>query len=73
MFEAVRLYPNILSFVINGVALGGLGVAMPGSVNPARLSGETGGAFGAAGKSCGHCSRPPPKREVDLRKRHDDV
>ncbi|KAH8602042.1 fungal-specific transcription factor domain-containing protein [Bisporella sp. PMI_857] len=33
---------------INGVALGGLGVAMPGSVNTDGLSGET-GAFGAAG------------------------
>ncbi|KAH6723171.1 fungal-specific transcription factor domain-containing protein [Leptodontidium sp. 2 PMI_412] len=41
--------PNFSNTVINGVALGGLGVAMPGSVNPDGLNGETGGAFGAAG------------------------
>ena len=40
--------PNFSNTVINGVALGGLGVAMPGSVNPEGLNGET-GAFGAAG------------------------
>jgi hypothetical protein len=40
--------PNFSNTVINGVALGGLGVAMPGSVNTDGLSGET-GAFGAAG------------------------
>jgi len=40
--------PNFSSSVINGVALGGLGVAMNGSVNPDGLTGET-GAFGAAG------------------------
>jgi hypothetical protein len=43
--------PKFESFsnsVVNGVALGGLGVAMPGSVNTDGLSGET-GAFGAAG------------------------
>lgn len=43
--------PKFESFsntIINGVALGGLGVAMPGSVNTDGLSGET-GAFGAAG------------------------
>jgi hypothetical protein len=34
--------------VINGVALGGLGVSMPGSANAGVLGGET-GAFGAAG------------------------
>ncbi|CZS89204.1 probable transcriptional activator xlnR [Rhynchosporium agropyri] len=37
--------PNFSNTVINGVALGGLGVSMPGSVNPE----DTGGAFGAAG------------------------
>ncbi|EKD21700.1 uncharacterized protein L3040_004923 [Drepanopeziza brunnea f. sp. 'multigermtubi'] len=36
------------STAINGVALGGLGVALPGSVHPAVLNGET-CAFGAAG------------------------
>lgn len=41
--------PNSFSnTVINGVALGGLGVAMPGSVTTDGLNGET-GAFGAAG------------------------
>jgi hypothetical protein len=40
--------PNFSNTVINGVALGGLGVAMPGSVHTDGLSGET-GAFGAAG------------------------
>ena len=40
--------PNFSNTVINGVALGGLGVAMPGSVNADGLNGET-GAFGAAG------------------------
>jgi hypothetical protein len=40
--------PNFSNTVINGVALGGLGVAMNGSVNPDGLHGET-GAFGAAG------------------------
>jgi hypothetical protein len=40
--------PNFSNTVINGVALGGLGVAMPGSVNTDGLNGET-GAFGAAG------------------------
>ena len=40
--------PNFSNTVINGVALGGLGVALPGSVNSDGLSGET-GAFGAAG------------------------
>jgi hypothetical protein len=40
--------PNFSNTVINGVALGGLGVAMPGSVDTDGLSGET-GAFGAAG------------------------
>ncbi len=40
--------PNFSNTVINGVALGGLGVAMNGSVNPDGLNGET-GAFGAAG------------------------
>lgn len=40
--------PNFSNSVINGVALGGLGVAMPGSVNTEGLNGET-GAFGAAG------------------------
>lgn len=40
--------PNFSNTVINGVALGGLGVAMPGSVNADGLSSET-GAFGAAG------------------------
>ena len=43
--------PKFESFsntVTNGVALGGLGVAMPGSVTTDGLSGET-GAFGAAG------------------------
>jgi len=40
--------PNFSNTVINGVALGGLGVAMPGSVNPDGLTGET-GAFGATG------------------------
>ncbi|KAL2070767.1 hypothetical protein VTL71DRAFT_13793 [Oculimacula yallundae] len=37
--------PNFSNTVINGVALGGLGVSMNGSVNPE----DTGGAFGAAG------------------------
>ena len=41
--------PNFSNSVINGVALGGLGVAMPGSVGSDGLNGETGGAFGAAG------------------------
>jgi hypothetical protein len=41
--------PNFSNTVINGVALGGLGVAMPGSVGSGGLNGETGGAFGAAG------------------------
>jgi hypothetical protein len=40
--------PNFSNSVINGVALGGLGVAMPGSVNTDGLNVET-GAFGAAG------------------------
>jgi len=40
--------PNFANTVINGVALGGLGVAMPGSVNADGLNVET-GAFGAAG------------------------
>lgn len=40
--------PNFSNTVINGVALGGLGVAMPGSVNIDGLGSET-GAFGAAG------------------------
>ncbi|TAQ83063.1 hypothetical protein B7494_g8613 [Chlorociboria aeruginascens] len=40
--------PNFSNTVINGVALGGLGVSMPGSVNVDGLNGET-GAFGAAG------------------------
>jgi hypothetical protein len=40
--------PNFSNTVINGVALGGLGVAMPGSVNTDGLNVET-GAFGAAG------------------------
>lgn len=40
--------PNLSNTVINGVALGGLGVAMPGSVNTDGLNVET-GAFGAAG------------------------
>ena len=40
--------PNFSNTVINGVALRGLGVAMPESVNPDGLNGET-GAFGAAG------------------------
>jgi hypothetical protein len=39
---------NFSNTVINGVALGGLGVAMPGSVNTDGLNVET-GAFGAAG------------------------
>ncbi|KAH7411098.1 fungal-specific transcription factor domain-containing protein [Cadophora sp. MPI-SDFR-AT-0126] len=41
--------PNFSNTVINGVALGGLGVAMPGSVNPDGLNGESSAAFGAAG------------------------
>ena len=40
--------PNFSNTVINGVALGGLGVANPGTVSDG-LNGETGGAFGAAG------------------------
>ena len=40
---------NLSNTVINGVALGGLGVAMPGSVSGDGLNGENGGAFGAAG------------------------
>jgi xylanolytic transcriptional activator XlnR len=40
--------PTFSNTIINGVALGGLGVAMPGSVNPDGLTGET-GAFGATG------------------------
>lgn len=40
--------PNFSNTVINGVALGGLGVAMPGTVSQDTLNGET-GAFGAAG------------------------
>jgi len=40
--------PGFSNTVINGVALGGLGVAMPGSVNTDSINGET-GAFGAAG------------------------
>lgn len=40
--------PNFSNTVTDGVALGGLGVAMPGSVKPDPLDGET-GAFGAAG------------------------
>lgn len=40
--------PSFSNTVINGVALGGLGVAMDGSVNPDGLNGET-GAFGALG------------------------
>ncbi|TVY19610.1 Xylanolytic transcriptional activator xlnR-like protein, partial [Lachnellula arida] len=40
--------PNFSNTVINGVALGGLGVAMPGSMNSDSLTGET-GAFGATG------------------------
>ncbi|KFY40466.1 hypothetical protein V494_03480 [Pseudogymnoascus sp. VKM F-4513 (FW-928)] len=39
---------NFSETVINGVALGGLGVAMPGTVSEEALTGE-GGAFGAAG------------------------
>jgi hypothetical protein len=39
---------NFSNTVINGVALGGLGVALPGSVNPDGLTSDT-GAFGAAG------------------------
>jgi len=39
---------NFTDTVINGVALGGLGVAMPGTVGPDAMTGE-GGAFGAAG------------------------
>ena len=39
----------VSSPVIDGVALGGLGVAMPGSINLESLAGESGGAFGAAG------------------------
>ncbi|KAH8836747.1 Xylanolytic transcriptional activator xlnR [Pyricularia oryzae] len=38
----------VSSPVIDGAALGGLGVAMPGSISMEALSGET-GAFGAAG------------------------
>lgn len=38
----------VSSPVIDGVALGGLGVAMPGSISMDALSGES-GAFGAAG------------------------
>jgi hypothetical protein len=38
----------VSSPVIDGVALGGLGVALPGSMNMENLSGES-GAFGAAG------------------------
>ena len=41
--------PNFSNTVINGVALGGLGVAMPDTVNADGLNGENGGAFGAAG------------------------
>jgi hypothetical protein len=40
--------PNFSNTVINGVALGGLGVVMPGSVNTDGLNGES-GAFGTAG------------------------
>jgi hypothetical protein len=40
--------PNFSDTVINGVALGGLGVAMPGTVGADAMSGES-GAFGAAG------------------------
>jgi xylanolytic transcriptional activator XlnR len=42
--------PNFAETVINGVALGGLGVSMPGTVggDPNAMSGES-GAFGAAG------------------------
>ncbi|RDW69553.1 hypothetical protein BP6252_08573 [Coleophoma cylindrospora] len=40
--------PNFSNTVINGVALGGLGVAVPGSINTDSLGGET-GAFGASG------------------------
>lgn len=40
--------PNFSNTVINGVALGGLGVAIPGSVNADGLGNES-GAFGAAG------------------------
>ncbi|KFZ10464.1 hypothetical protein V502_08112 [Pseudogymnoascus sp. VKM F-4520 (FW-2644)] len=39
---------NFSETVINGVALGGLGVAMPGTVSEEAMTGE-GGAFGAAG------------------------
>ncbi|KAJ9132534.1 Xylanolytic transcriptional activator xlnR [Pleurostoma richardsiae] len=38
----------VSSPVVDGVALGGLGVALPGSISMDALSGET-GAFGAAG------------------------
>ena len=40
--------PSFSNSDINGVALGGLGVAIPGSVNTDGLTGEN-GAFGAAG------------------------
>ncbi|TVY46187.1 Xylanolytic transcriptional activator xlnR-like protein [Lachnellula occidentalis] len=40
--------PDFSSTVINGVALGGLGVTMPGSMNSDSLTGET-GPFGATG------------------------
>lgn len=40
---------NFSDTVINGVALGGLGVAVPGSVGADAMTGE-GGAFGAAGE-----------------------
>ncbi|EHL01592.1 putative xylanolytic transcriptional activator xlnR [Glarea lozoyensis 74030] len=40
--------PNFSNTVVNGVALGGLGVAMPGSVESDGLNRET-SAFGAAG------------------------
>jgi hypothetical protein len=39
---------NFSNNVINGVALGGLGVALPGSVSPDTLNNDT-SAFGAAG------------------------
>lgn len=39
---------NFSDTVINGVALGGLGVALPGTVGADAMSGES-GAFGAAG------------------------
>ncbi|CAG8980008.1 hypothetical protein HYALB_00005181 [Hymenoscyphus albidus] len=40
--------PNFSNTVVNGVALGGLGVAMPGSVESNGLDGDS-SAFGAAG------------------------